>query len=412
MRFLHAADIHLGYQQYNLQERYNDFYYAFEEVTQTAIQHKVDICVIAGDLFHKSAVDAYTLLLAEKCLNELKQAGIRVIAVAGNHDRQRYRDELSWLHYLDRNQYLLLLEPQFFAQTDNSLVEGKSYVDVDGVRFIGIPWRGAATNAVLQRVVEDMPLLEWRNVHYTVLVTHVGVEGIIPDVPGCLKMSELSPLRQYVNYIATGHLHKPFEIDNWIHNPGAIENCDFQEEQYRKDGKGVFVVDVAEDGSSVVEKHCIPGRPFHTVVFNIDTFSAPSELSSALQQQLMRERAQWDDFGKQPVVRVGLRGNLAFDRSLINVELLRQNLQTDLDCVFLRIDMNVNGFGMDFDIGDAPTFESLEHQVFEEMARSDIRFSDRAAEWGTFMRDIRDMALREEAPEQIYQYLQTQLWGG
>lgn len=412
MRFLHAADIHLGNQQYNNRERYNDFYRVLQRVTQTAIDQQVGVCIIAGDLFHKSAVDPLTLMQAEKCLRTMRNEGIQVLAVAGNHDRQRYQDDRSWLHYLAWNEYLTLLEPSLAGQDMTCLVEGKSYVDIDSVRFIGIPYYGATTNAILERVVGEMPQLDWNNTRYTVLITHAGIEGEIPDVPGCLLMSDLLPLRQYVDFIATGHLHKPFVKDKWIYNPGAIENCDFNEEIYRKDGKGVFRVDVATDGTAVIEKLSIHGRPFHTVIFSVDSYSAVTELNAALREHLQTECRKWASSDDIPVVRVVVRGNLAFDRTLIDVEGLRQTLQSDIDCLLLRLEMHVNGFDMDIDASDAPTFEVLERQVFEEMARRDIRFSSEAESWGQLMREVKDMATLKVAPEEIYERLQVQLRRG
>ena len=161
MRFLHAADIHLGNQQYNCSERFNDFYRAFQQITQTAIDQQVDVCILAGDLFHKSAVDPLTLMQAENCLRAMQEAGIRVLAVAGNHDRQRYQDNRTWLHYLAWNKRLTLLEPALMPEEPNCLVADKCYVDIGGARFIGIPYFGAATTAVLQKVIEELPLLDW-----------------------------------------------------------------------------------------------------------------------------------------------------------------------------------------------------------------------------------------------------------
>ena len=412
MRFLHAADIHLGNQQYNCSERFNDFYRAFQQITQTAIDQQVDVCILAGDLFHKSAVDPLTLMQAENCLRAMQEAGIRVLAVAGNHDRQRYQDNRTWLHYLAWNKRLTLLEPALMPEEPNCLVADKCYVDIGGVRFIGIPYFGAATTAVLQKVIEELPLLDWSDVRYTVLITHAGIEGEIPDVPGCLRISDLLPLRRYVNSIATGHLHKPFVKDNWIYNPGAIENCDFNEENYRKDGKGVFIVEIADDGSAAVEKQLIPGRPFHTVVFPADTYLSASDLIASLSTHLRTESDRWAGTDAAPVVRVILRGNLAFDRTLIDVEALRRTLESEIDCLLLRLEMQVNGYEIDVDANNAPTFEALEREVFEELARRDVRFSSQAKSWGRLMREVKEMALRKDAPEQIFQQFQSQLERG
>ena len=61
-KFLHIADCHLGYRQYNLAERYNDFGRAFHRMIDIAIAEKVDFVLLAGDLFHKRAIDALTLI--------------------------------------------------------------------------------------------------------------------------------------------------------------------------------------------------------------------------------------------------------------------------------------------------------------------------------------------------------------
>ncbi len=64
LRFLHMADCHLGYRQYNLRERFNDFGQAFLNVIDTAIAEKVDFVLLAGDLFQKRAIDAAATLQA------------------------------------------------------------------------------------------------------------------------------------------------------------------------------------------------------------------------------------------------------------------------------------------------------------------------------------------------------------
>ncbi|MDL0138757.1 metallophosphoesterase, partial [Halobacterium salinarum] len=52
VRLLHTSDTHLGYRQYHLDERRQDFADAFAEVVSAGIQHDVDAVVHAGDLFH------------------------------------------------------------------------------------------------------------------------------------------------------------------------------------------------------------------------------------------------------------------------------------------------------------------------------------------------------------------------
>ena len=223
-----------------------------------AIEQEVRVCLIAGDLFEKAAIDPATLLQAEQGLSRLKERGIRTLAIAGNHDRLRYRDTVSWLDYLHKREMLFLLEPG----ESKWVSEGDSFVDIDGVRFIGIPWYGASTGPVLEKILEDLPQQNWDGIHFTVMMMHAAIEGEMPDVAGALRLDAVHPLHEYIDYLALGHLHKPYEApgsEPWVYNPGAIENRTFDEAQFIK--KGVFVVDIDERGTVDVKKHVIKGRP-------------------------------------------------------------------------------------------------------------------------------------------------------
>ncbi len=48
MRFMHVADVHLGYQQYGLKERFNDFSRVFLHLVDEAIAQQVDFIMLAG----------------------------------------------------------------------------------------------------------------------------------------------------------------------------------------------------------------------------------------------------------------------------------------------------------------------------------------------------------------------------
>src|SRR5712691_5654791 len=109
--FIHVADTHLGYEQYGVRERYNDFSRAFWDIMDDALERGVDFVVIAGDLFHKRSIDAQTLTHAIEGLKKLKERGVPVLAIEGNHDRSYYRDGISWLQFLCYQQYLVLLAP-------------------------------------------------------------------------------------------------------------------------------------------------------------------------------------------------------------------------------------------------------------------------------------------------------------
>lgn len=102
LKIAHLSDIHLGYRgskrtdpvdHVNLREK--DGYQAFSAVVGDVIREGVDVCVIAGDLFHTPHPDVRTVLVAQKQLRRLAKAGVSVYCLAGNHDTSDIRSEIS-----------------------------------------------------------------------------------------------------------------------------------------------------------------------------------------------------------------------------------------------------------------------------------------------------------------------------
>ena len=116
MCFIHTADIHLGYQQYGSRDRFYDFCQVFLTIVERAIEQQVDFILLAGDLFEKRTVDPESMRVAIEGLRLLREAGIPVVAVEGNHERAYHR-EYSWLDFLDSLDYLFLHSMASFIMT-------------------------------------------------------------------------------------------------------------------------------------------------------------------------------------------------------------------------------------------------------------------------------------------------------
>ena len=84
--FVHAADLHLGYSQYGLEARREDFESAFTELVDKTIKLKPDFLIIAGDLFHQARPSNATLENTIRNFRRLRDVGIQVLAVDGSHD--------------------------------------------------------------------------------------------------------------------------------------------------------------------------------------------------------------------------------------------------------------------------------------------------------------------------------------
>jgi DNA repair exonuclease SbcCD nuclease subunit len=94
MRFIHAADLHLDSPLAGLRERAGEHAdrlvgatrRAFEGLVDFAVDERVDLVVIAGDVFDGDWPDHTTGLFFVRMLARLKVAGILVAMIRGNHD--------------------------------------------------------------------------------------------------------------------------------------------------------------------------------------------------------------------------------------------------------------------------------------------------------------------------------------
>lgn len=93
-KFIHAADIHLdsqlkGLQRYEgapVDELRGATRQALENLVRLAIDEEVAFVVIAGDLYDGDWQDHNTGLFFVKQMTQLREAGIRVCLISGNHD--------------------------------------------------------------------------------------------------------------------------------------------------------------------------------------------------------------------------------------------------------------------------------------------------------------------------------------
>lgn len=88
----HISDIHLGYAQFNLQEREEDLYKVFEETIDISIKDHVDVMIISGDIFHNPKPNGASIIKLARELKKLKELSIPVYFILGEHDISRTND--------------------------------------------------------------------------------------------------------------------------------------------------------------------------------------------------------------------------------------------------------------------------------------------------------------------------------
>jgi DNA repair protein SbcD/Mre11 len=431
--FFHIADTHLGYEQYGVRERFNDFSRVFWDIIDDAIAHDIDFMVIAGDLFNKRAIDAQTLIHAIEGLKKLKERSIPVLAIEGNHDRSYYRDGISWLQFLCYQGYITLLAPVMqngapqlaHWQADTML---GSYVDLlDGrLRVYGLPWQGAATSRTMegmaQALAEAREEEQARGIEYRLLMMHTGVDGEVPRVQGLPTMSQFQALRQYVDYLALGHVHKPYEYDGWIYNPGSTETCSAEEVQW--EDRGYYYVEIdTEPSESVADpthnKGCYhravrlesKRRPYVRRDLRVDGLQEPEELYERLLELCRRESADYKDQQKQPLVQIRLTGTLSFDPGTLDQPRMESIVTDHFQPLYVRIDNYTNDRDYlpdedGLDGRDRSQWHELERRIFEQLVVGiDDRYLPEREQWGVVLSELKQRALDDEDPAQIAQYL-------
>ncbi|SCL26171.1 Exodeoxyribonuclease I subunit D [Micromonospora rhizosphaerae] len=85
MRFLHTSDWHIG-KTLKGHNRLAEQSAVMEEIVGVVRQYEVDAVLIAGDIYDSAAPSAEAQQLLVRTLLEIRNSGVPVIAIAGNHD--------------------------------------------------------------------------------------------------------------------------------------------------------------------------------------------------------------------------------------------------------------------------------------------------------------------------------------
>ncbi|MDQ3249968.1 MAG: exonuclease SbcCD subunit D, partial [Chloroflexota bacterium] len=393
-RFLHFADCHLGYRQYNNAERYNDFARAFLAVIDVAIAQKVDFVVLAGDLFEKRSIEALTLNQAMIGLERLKAANIPCIAVEGNHELVYHHEIIGWMQFLANRRLLTLLSPTFEAGEVKLAPYANrqgSYLDpLPGLRIHGLRYVGSGTVVAVESYATALAALPQDEVEYTIFIAHAGVEGVLGEHSGGLSYRQWSVLRPHVDYLALGHIHKPFEFDQWIYNPGSPETCSIMETAWPQ--RGYYLVDVDTDRPRAEEeaKHtatlCANGRRiFHRLEVKTDLFTSPADLLTYCQEYLMRKARDVNvdklSADQRPVVELQLTGVLPFNRSALDMEALESLIGEIFQPLVVLVKNATRPVDFAVETGESMSRPELERRVLTDLMSRDARFHTHREQW-------------------------------
>ena len=419
-KFLHIADVHLGIKRYNLPDRTRDFFRAWREVIERhALERHVDFVLIAGDLFDRRVVEPQAANHAMFALMKLAEARIPVVVIEGNHDQHESTSRFSWLRSFSQWGYIKLLEPEWrddgatMREWDEESKTG-SYIDIGDARIFGSNWYGTTTGNVLPMLAQAT--LEKRRADATnIMLLHSDVEGQLNrPIPNALSIARLVTMREAVDYLALGHTHKKFEIEEWAFNPGSVEACSVDEIEAPR---GAFYVET--DGQTIKAEFIEAGkqffqRPFQRVIHEVGGSEDPDEIRAGIVAALRAAcvtTGEMDD-DQKPIIELTVRGQLGFKNSLLRLDRVKEQATEELNPLGLIINNKTIPKQLAVAVGlasDVPRSER-ELRVIEDLIKQDSRFAARATELAPVAQEVKRLALEGATAEAIIHVIETRLF--
>ena len=246
----HFADTHLGYKQYNLDEREKDIYNALDEIGDRILEEHADIVIHSGDLFDSPRPTPQAYRAFKNFLN--KVAGkAKVFAVLGDHDRPKSRGLAPHVLFEDQMQ---ILGVGGRAQHQELRIDGQDVL-VAGLSNLSRSYR-----PILLEELKGLSSIDLKD-KLGVLALHEGIEKFLP-YEGAFELS-LNEVPRNFDYVAMGHLHSRIKVSmggGELAYPGSSEIISRTEiGGWQKAGKGFYIVDFERDNVAIrdVNLECI-----------------------------------------------------------------------------------------------------------------------------------------------------------
>ena len=286
MKILHTSDWHLGrsFGSVSLHDAQTQF---CEWLLEVAVSEKVELLVVAGDLYDRSIPPQESVVLWRETLTAFHKAGITVVAIAGNHDGA---DRVAAFDGLTDGARIFVRGGYGRAGEILTLDFADGPLDIALVPFLDPQlappeWKTELAEAevrpthesVLQKAMDQAR--SGATSPRSLAVAHAFVGGSTPaeserqlTVGGTDQVA--ATVLEGFSYVALGHLHTPQVIGGAEHvrYSGTPIAYSFSETA----PKSVVLIDMNADGTSSIEAIPVPvGRGVITLIGTIDELLAP-----------------------------------------------------------------------------------------------------------------------------------------
>jgi len=306
MKLLHTADWHLNDRLGRI-DRTDDLRAAVERIAKICKDEKVDVLIVAGDLFSELArPDALreTIYHWQQVFSDFLGSGGTILTLTGNHDNENFCQTLR---------HAMSLAAPNITKIGDRVPPGRLYLAAEptllkvadrtgnfDVKFVLMPYptptrylRGEAgqkytspgekhrlLNTAFAEALDGLRRhTEFQGTGPSVLSAHVHVQGSqFGTSPFRMTADEdvilaADAWAAQFDYVALGHIHKPQFIGReHVRYSGSIEKMDLGE---RNDVKGVLLFELGPKGLvGEVKVLPLPSSP----IYEVNVFDPPNDL--------------------------------------------------------------------------------------------------------------------------------------
>lgn len=277
MKVLHVSDLHIG-KRVNGMSMLDDQRYILRQILDIAEKRQVSVLLIAGDVYDKASPSAEAVTVFDAFLTDAVAAGLRVLAIPGNHDSA---ERIAYAQGLLEKQGVCL-PPVYAGEVERVELEDEHgpvefwllpfLKPGDVRRFFPDEEIGDDYSAALRAVLGACAIDQGKR---NIVLSHqlVTAYGTAPDrADDEIKLGGMDNVDVSVydafDYVALGHVHRPQRVGrDTVRYSGSPLKYSFSEARY---GKSVALIELGEkkpgdDVGECVSFELRPLVPLHDV---------------------------------------------------------------------------------------------------------------------------------------------------
>jgi DNA repair exonuclease SbcCD nuclease subunit len=225
-------------------ERKDDLNKNFSAAVEYALKNKPDLFLITGDVFDRNSPSNSARVFVTERVRQLREAGIRVFMIGGNHDVPKFGSQHLAID--------VLASAGLATVFSKSEAIEKQVLEVDGRKVC------VTGKSYYSRFESENPLRGCKipiEGDYNILMIHGSLQGlnVVSSIPEMAFQNPFRPgdIALGLNYLALGHFHNHFEREHEgcrIVNPGSVERLSWGE---LNDEKGFVWADLNGSDASL-----------------------------------------------------------------------------------------------------------------------------------------------------------------